>query len=51
MKYRRQSITFQFEDPFSKDAEGKSKNFHEVSLLLKLLQTKPQIKVIILYIF
>ena len=32
------------EDPFSKDAEGISKIYHEVLLLMKFLQTKPQVK-------
>ena len=32
------------EDPFSKNAQGISKIYHEVLLLMKFLQTKPQIK-------
>ena len=32
------------EDPFSKNAKGISKIYHEVLLLMKFLQTKPQIK-------
>ena len=32
------------EDPFSKNAQGISKNYHEVLLLTKYLHTKPQIK-------
>ena len=32
------------EDPFSKNAEGISKVYHEVLLLKKFLQTKPQVK-------
>ena len=32
------------EDPFSKNAEGISKVYHEVLLLMKFLQTKPQVK-------
>ena len=32
------------EDPFSKNSQSISKIYHEVFLLLKLLQTKPQIK-------
>ena len=32
------------EDPFSKNAQGISKIYHEVLLLMKLLQTKPQVK-------
>ena len=33
------------DDPFSKNAQGISKIYHEVLLLLKFLQTKPQIKI------
>ena len=32
------------EDPFAKSAQGISKIYHEVSLLMKLLQTKPHVK-------
>ena len=32
------------EDPFSKKAQGISKIYHEVLLLMKFLQTKPQVK-------
>ena len=32
------------QDPFSRNAQGISKIYHEVLLLLKFLQTKPQIK-------
>ena len=32
------------EDPFSKNAQGISKIYHEVLLSMKLLQTKPQVK-------
>ena len=32
------------EDPFSRNAQGVSKIYHEVLLLRLLLQTKPQIK-------
>ena len=31
-------------DPFSKNAQGVSKIYHEVLLLMKFLQTKPQVK-------
>ena len=34
----------QGQDPFSKNAQGVSKIYHEVLLLLKFLQTKPQVK-------
>ena len=32
------------QDPFSRNAEGISKVYHEVLLLMKFLQTKPQVK-------
>ena len=32
------------EDPFSRNAQGISKIYHEVLLLMKFLQTKPQVK-------
>ena len=32
------------QDPFAKNAQGISENYHEVLLLMKFLQTKPQIK-------
>ena len=32
------------EDPFAKNAESISKVYHEVLLLIKFLQTKPQVK-------
>ena len=32
------------EDPFAKNAQGLSKFQHEVILLMKFLQTKPQVK-------
>ena len=32
------------EDPFSRNAQGIVKNYHEVLLLMKFLQTKPQVK-------
>ena len=32
------------EDPFSRNAQGISRIYHEVLLLMKFLQTKPQIK-------
>ena len=34
----------QDQDPFSKNAQGVSKIYHDVLLLMKFLQTKPQIK-------
>ena len=33
------------QDPFSRNAQGISKIYHEVLLLMKFLQTKPQIKI------
>ena len=33
------------QDPFSKNARGISKIYHEVLLLMKFLQTKPQVKI------
>ena len=42
---RRQSGTFQFEeDPFSKNVRGIGKKIQDVLLLMKFLQTKPQVK-------
>ena len=32
------------EDPFSRNAQGISKIYHEVLLLMKFLQTKPKVK-------
>ena len=41
MKYK----NFQFdEEPFAKKAQGIGKIYHEVSLLMKFLQSKPQVK-------
>ena len=34
----------QYQDPFSKNAQGISKIYHEVLLLMRFLQTKPQVK-------
>ena len=45
MNNRRQSGAFQFEeDPFSKNVQGIGKYYHEVFLLIKVLQTKPSFK-------
>ena len=45
MSIRRQNNIFQFqEDPFSKNAEGISKIYHELLIILKFLQTKHQVK-------
>ena len=32
------------QDPFAKNVQGISKNYHEVLILMKYLQTKPQVK-------
>ena len=49
MIYRTQSGTFQIEeDFFSKCAQGIAKNMHEVFPIMKLLQTKPQGKSMII---
>ena len=32
------------QDPFAKNAQGLSKTFHEVLLLMNFLQTKPKVK-------
>ena len=45
MNNRRQSGNFQFEeDHFSKNVQGFGKIYHEVLLLMKVLQTKPQVE-------
>ena len=45
MNIRRQSGSFHFEeDVFSKSAQGISKTYHEVLLILKILQNRPQFK-------
>ena len=45
MSIRRQSGNFQFEENhFSKNAQGISKICHEILLVMKILQTKPQVK-------
>ena len=33
------------EDPYSKNAQGIGKNYHEVLMLMKFIQTKPQVKI------
>ena len=44
MNIRRQSGTFEFEeDTFSKNVQGIGKVYHEVLLLMKFLQTEPQV--------
>ena len=45
LKIRRKCYTFQFEEgPSCKEFQGFSKNYREVILLKKTLQTKPQFK-------
>ena len=45
MNIRRQNENFQFEeDPSRKNAQGLSKIYHEIILLVKFLQTKPQVR-------
>ena len=41
--YANMNISFD-EDPFAENAKGFSKNYIEVLLLMKYLQTKPQVK-------
>ena len=41
--YDSKNIRFD-EDPFAKNAQGISKIYHEVLKLMKLLQTKPEVK-------
>ena len=44
MKNRRQSGNFQFEkNPFSKSVRGSGKVYHEVLLLMNILQTNPEV--------
>ena len=46
MNIRKQSGNFQFEeDPFSKNVQNTGKIYHEVLLLMKLSQTKPQVNI------
>ena len=39
------------EDPFSRNAQGISKIYHEVLFLMKFLQTKPQVKNMKIYYY
>ena len=44
--YREKKKKFQsHEDPFSRNAQGINKVYQEVLLLMKFLQTKPQVKI------
>ena len=42
MKHK--NLQFNNQDPFAKNAQGSSKIYHEVLLLMKFLMTKPQVK-------
>ena len=45
MNKRKRSGKFYFEeDPFSKDAQRISKKYQEVILLMKVLQSKPEVR-------
>ena len=44
VKMKNKNFQTQDQDPFAKNAQGISKIYHEVLLLMKFLQTKPQIK-------
>ena len=44
IEMKNKNFQTQDQDPFAKNAQGISKNYHEVLLLMKFLQTKPQIK-------
>ena len=43
-KEMKKKIQTNNQDPFAKNAQGISKTYHEVLLLMKYLQTKPQVK-------
>ena len=45
VEMKNRNFQTQDQDPFSKNAQGISKIYHEVLLLMKILQTKPQIKI------
>ena len=44
IEMKNRSFQTHHEDPFSKISQGISRNYHEVLLLMKFLQTKPQVK-------
>ena len=44
IEMKNRNFQTQDQDPFSKNAQGISKIYHEVLMLLKFLQTKPEIK-------
>ena len=44
IEMKNRNFQTQDQDPFSRNAQGISKIYHEVLLLMKFLQTKPQIK-------
>ena len=41
---KNRNFQIQQQDPFAKNAQGISKIYHEVLLLMKIWQTKPEIK-------
>ena len=44
IEMKNRNFQTQDQDPFAKNAQGISKIYHEVLLLMKFFQTKPQIK-------
>ena len=44
IEMKNKNLQTQDQDPFSRNAQGISKIYHEVLLLMKYLQTKPQVK-------
>ena len=44
IEMKKKNFQTHHEDPFSKNAQGISKIYHEVLLLMKFLQTKPEAK-------
>ena len=44
IEMKNRNFQIHHEDPFSKNAQGVSRIYHEVLLLMKFLQTKPQVK-------
>ena len=44
IEMKNKNFQTQEQDPFAKNAQGLSKIYHELILLLKFLQTKPQVK-------
>ena len=44
IEMKRKNIQTYQQDPFAKNAQGISKIYHEILLLMNILQTKPQVK-------